>query len=41
MPPKAYKASLHMLLKLFPQYTHKIGSGVLIKLFPYHREIEV
>lgn len=27
MPLIAYKASLHILLKLFPQYGHEIGSG--------------
>lgn len=34
----AYKASLHTLLRLFPQHSHEIGSEVLIKRFPYHRQ---
>lgn len=35
MPLRAYKPSLHILLKLFPQYTqyaHEIGSGSFNKI---------
>lgn len=34
MPLTAYKASLHKLLKLFPQHAHEIGPGSFNTIIP-------
>lgn len=34
MTLRAYKASLHILLKLFPQHAHELGLGSFNKMIP-------